>query len=184
MRLSEEVMCNCDGSGALDGHSWTCPIRTGVSPAEAQRRYDARQQKETDRYFAEVATDEQRYAEVRDDVPEDEQRRVAELRERRLAGDRDAHYGHDLSAAVMRGWANRARKSARETVENARMWGQRGNKNGSYSDRASFGLAVSALIDVAVEMDLSADDIVRTLQSDCTTDGIRDIELRIKRQAS
>lgn len=61
-----------------------------------------------------IRIEEAEYDMVAPYVPEDERIRVANLREEREAGDKYNSYGHDLFAAMRRGWRNKARANIKE----------------------------------------------------------------------
>lgn len=175
--LSEALHCTCDASGALDGHSYTCPLRSGISPAEAARRQEARKRQQTEAYFAELAGDEEAYARVAQFLEPQERVRIAELRERRLAGDTSAYYGHDLMSAISRGRSNQARIKLREVMELEGLRFPEGERRA----RMGVGMAMHSFIDAAAELGLTADEIRRILRREADCDDSTRIEKRVEK---
>lgn len=176
-RLSEEIVCTCGASGALDGHSWSCPLRSGLSPAESARRQEARKRQQTEAYFAELAGNEMAYSRVAQFLEPEERVRIAKLRERRLAGDTSAYYGHDLLGAISRGRDAQARLKIREAIE---LEGQR-FPEGERRAKMGAGMAMHAFIDAAAELGLTADQIRRILQRELDCDDSTRIEKRVEK---
>lgn len=124
-----------------------------------------------------IATAEAEYEDVRDALDLAEITKVADQRERHLAGDRTAYYGHDLLAAVNRGHHRKAKEALREA--HARTC-----KSGFHSTRAGWAGVVSAALDCMAEDGLTAEDIRSILQRDLdATDHFR-IEKRVDRASS
>lgn len=175
--LSEEIICTCGASGALDGHSWSCPLRSGISPAESARRQEARKRQQTQAYFAELAGNEEAYSRVAEFLEPEERVRIAELRERRLAGDTSAYYGHDLMGAISRGHDAQSRIKLREAMElQAQRFARNDNKT-----KLGVGMAMHLFVDAAAELGLTADEIRHILQRELGCNDSTRIEKRVEK---
>lgn len=177
MSLSEEITCTCGASGALDGHSWMCSLRSGISPAESARRQEARKRQQTEAYFGELAGDEEAYARVAQYLDPQERQHIAELRERRLSGDTSAYYGHDLLSAVSRGRSNQARLKLREVMELEGLRFPEGERRA----RMGVGMAMHAFVDAAAQLGLTAEQIRYILQRELDCDDSTRIEKRVEK---
>jgi len=154
-----------------------CPLRSGISPAEAARRQEARKRQQTEAEFARLANNEQAYEEVKAYLEPHERQRIAELRERRLAGDTSAYYGHDLLGAVARGQSNRARSLIRQAMEfEAKRFPE-----SERQAKMGVGMAMHAFIDCAAQLGLSADQIRYILTRELNYRDSSQIEKRVER---
>lgn len=177
--LSDAIYCTCGASGAADGHHYTCPIRSGISPAEAARRQAARKRQQTEAYFAELAGDEERYREVRDFLTPEDREHIATLRQRRLDGDESAYFGHDLRGAISRGLANKATAKARELLALQRQRG--GGTDEHRLSRFAFSMGMHSMIDAAAQTGLTAEEIRSVLQRELDCNDSTRIEKRVEK---
>lgn len=148
---------------------------TEISPAEAKRRRDEREREETERYFERLSPQEALYQKIKSKLDQSEREHVEKLRERRLAGDRNAHYGHDLYHAVQRGLRREQEEAAKALFDKVAE-----AREGSKS--VVFAGALTALIKVAAREGVSAEKMRMFLESNARSTDHFKLERIVERE--
>ena len=104
------------------------------------------------------------YKAVQDALTDEERTHIQQLREEREAGGEGKynHYGHDLSAAISRGYWRKVREAASDLLLQIGLASGYGERHGHH--RMEFGLGLNQLIQAAGKNGVTAEDVRRTMQ--------------------
>jgi hypothetical protein len=120
----------------------------------------------------------ERLAPVDGSLEPEEKQHLLDLRERREAGE-IVPYGHDLDAAIARGYRNKSRAAAQEMLRCEHLANSRG-QDWKLKPRFSFAMALGRLVEAAAASGLTAEDVRTELECALSRDGI---EQEVKRGA-
>lgn len=134
----------------------------------------------SDDYLASLAEDRERYLAVANELSAEDRNNVEKLRAEALSGNPYNGYGHDLVAAVARGWRNKSRKAAAESLRCTDLAGGYGTP-GRYRPSITFGCALTDLIREAALLGVTAEEVRNSLTRTLERDDSLSIERTMER---
>jgi hypothetical protein len=107
---------------------------------------------------------------VEDQLASDETEHLAALRQRREAGE-SVMYGHDVLAAIARGYRNKSRAAAHEMLRYEHLGNSRG-QDWELKPRFTFAMALGRLVEAAAAHGITIEEVRSTLREELKGEAI------------